>query len=120
MRGRMFRMVCSAVIVLMVAVISMSVQGSEPDAVRYNEAYYDELEDAYLTDVHDALDTLGLKSAGTNLTKVTTAQGCRSYKLVVYSKSFHDKAKFDQVLSLLSDMSFPDEACGVAVFLCES
>lgn len=115
MNRKWFRMICSALTIILIAEIIILMQGKDVKASGYDEEYYSELEEEYLCEVHESLECLGLGKTGVNLTRITSEDEGRQYKLVLCSERFNEKSLSDEVESLISDIAFGDGRCEIAV-----
>lgn len=99
--------------------VTLHVQGNEAHGSGYDEEAYDELEQAYCTEVHELLTGYGLHNSGMNLTKITQTDGLREYRLEVHHSGIA-RLTGDERESLqngLEVLSFPDGRCTVRVRL---
>lgn len=100
--------------------ITLTVSGNERrNGFSYNEAYFDKLESAYQAEVRQVLADYGMGRSGINLTKITEADGTRSYRLVVCGSQVErmDEEQAGLVIETLCEISFPEQGCKVNIIL---
>ena len=104
----------SAVLVLIIAFcITETVVSQSNEARCIEEKYYDEMENAYLTELKHLLTKEGYCNSGVTMTRVTDEAGARSYTVNIHHKQI-SKLSFkeqQQLLEILGEIAFADTSC---------
>lgn len=103
--------------VMMVVIIAFCITEtviSQSNEARYmEEKYYDDLEADYLAELKLILTSEGYRNSGVTMTRVTEADGMRSYTVNIHHKLI-DKLSSDeqeQLEEMLGEIPFPDTSC---------
>lgn len=100
-------------IVIIAFCVTETVISQSNEARCMEEKYYDELEADYLAEIKLILTSEGYRNSGVTMTRVTEADGMRSYTVNIHHKLI-DKLSTDeqeQLEEMLGEIPFPDISC---------
>jgi len=106
--------VFSIVLVLVIAFcITETVVSQSNEARCIEEKYYDEMEDAYLTELKQLLTEEGYRNSGVTMTRVIDEAGVRSYTVSIHHKLIckMSSGEQEQLAKMLGTVTFADTSC---------
>lgn len=104
----------SVVLVLVIAFcITETVISQSNEARCIEEKYYDEMENAYLTELKQLLTEEGYRNSGVTLTRVIDEAGVRSYTVSIHHKLIckMSSGEQEQLVKILGTVTFADASC---------
>ena len=90
--------------------ITLTVRSMTPDA-RYDEKYYDSIEEEYMEEMRAVLAEHAMYTSGITMTKITDADGNREYHVLIHDGKIDRMAEADRCIlqEELEKISFAEE-----------
>lgn len=102
------------VLAMVVAIgVAGSIKSQAADTWKAQEAYYEQLEREYISQVRQFLEEQGYRSSGVTLNRVVDCDGQRSYKVLVHHGALDrlEEQAQAEVLGHIEDMGFYVPGC---------
>lgn len=93
--------------------IAGSIKSQAADTLRAQEAYYEQLEREYLSQVRSYLAEQGYRNSGVTLSRIVDGEGQRSYRVFIYHGGISrlEEEKLNELLGGAEDMGFYIPGC---------
>lgn len=115
MRRYGFYIMVGALILFIFSMMTMTVNATEDKKLQHQNAYYEEMEDAYVDSLKVELTARGYRNAGITMTKIFYENGEREYTVKIHHKRMENLSVEEQngLLEELSATTFADKNCRV-------
>lgn len=115
MRGYRFYIVATGLILVILSMMTMTVNATEDKKLQHENGYYEQIEDDYMKDLRDTLTQKGYRNAGITMTKVFYEDGSREYTVKLHHKRMDNLSMEEKndLLSELSELAFADSECRI-------
>lgn len=112
-----FYIVAAALVLFIFSMMTMTVNATEDKKLQHQNAYYEEMEDAYLDSLKGALTGKGYRNAGITMTKIFYENGEREYTVKIHHKRMEELSPKEQegLLEELSMTPFADNQCRICL-----
>lgn len=117
MRGYRFYIIAAALVLVILSMMTMTVNATEDKKLQHDNAFYEEMEDNYTETLGETLSDKGYRNAGITMTKVFYKSGEREYTVKIHHKRVERLSEEEKsgLLEELSEIGFSDEECRVCL-----
>lgn len=119
MRRYGFYIMAVALVLFIFSMMTMTVNATENKKLQHQNAYYEEMEDAYVDSLRSELAAKGYRNAGITMTKIFYENGEREYTVKIHHKHMEQLSSEEQgvLLEELSMTNFTDSECRICLTL---
>ena len=115
MKGYRFYIVAAGLILVILSMVTMTVNATESKKLQHENGYYEQIEDEYVQNLRHTLTEKGFRNAGITMTKVFLEDGSREYTVMLHHRrmvnlSVEEKSK---LIDELSKYAFDDLECRI-------
>lgn len=104
MKGYRFYIVAAGLILVILSMVTMTVNAAESKKKQHENRYYEEIEEAYVRQLRCTLTEKGYRNAGVTMTKVFLEDGSREYTVKLHHRRM-EKLSMDEKSELLEELS---------------
>ena len=110
-----FYILTVTLVVFIFSMMTMSVNATEQKKLQHQNAYYEEMEDSYMTALRSELTAKGYRNAGITMTKIFYENGQREYTVKIHHKRMEKLSAEEQeeLLAELEGITFADKECRI-------
>ena len=115
MRGYRFYIVAAGLILVILSMVTMTVNATESKKLQHENGYYEQIEDEYVQNLRHTLTEKGFCNAGITMTKVFLEDGSREYTVKLHHRrmdNFSPEEKYE-LIDALSEIEFEAADCRI-------
>lgn len=113
MKGYRFYIVAAGLILVILSMVTMTVNATENKKIQHENGYYEQIEDEYIQKLRYTLTEKGFRNAGVTMTKVFLEDGSREYTVKLHHRRMDNLSakEKDELLNELSGIVFETAEC---------
>ncbi len=113
MRGYRFYIVAAGLILVILSMVTMTVNATEDKKLQHENGYYEQIEDKYMQELRYTLTEKGFRNAGITMTKVFLEDGSREYTVKLHHRRMDNLSEEERckLINELSELALDDFEC---------